>query len=283
MKLLPPKNECVQNDFWSTTGSLTLHAACFCLRLCCYFGCLAPGFSPLTQFFGRDPKPRPKHNLLASRAHGLDPSMWNMMRGGLQQRGGKNGHSQPPHSRWRVNKTKDLYYTLQMRFSCAHRQPSLGLCHVQGWAWQYWGQAGLNHCCVGSVKASWSPRAGWWKNLSQSPAWRSPLFWGLGRIKGGCWWLRGFNSVTLSLIIMRQIQSSQTLTVQDGIGLSIIRGWREQSKCKGAGGSIGMWRQKQPSNFNRTSKLKLKHTEQTTPSCMHIHFIIFSSNCLFHQ
>lgn len=136
-----------------------------------------------------------------------------------------------------------------MRFSCAHWQPSLSLYHVQGWAWQSWGQAGLNHCYVGSVKAGWSPRAGWWKNLSQSPAWRSPLFWGLGRIKGGCWWLRGFNSVTLSLIIMRQIQSSQTLTVQDGIGLSIIHGRWERSKCKGEGRSIGMWPQK-PSHFN---------------------------------
>lgn len=48
-------------------------------------------------------------------------------------------------------------------------------------------------------------------NLSQSPAWRSPLFWGLGRIKGGCWWPRGLSSLTLSLIIMRQIQSTQTL------------------------------------------------------------------------
>lgn len=63
------------------------------------------------------------------------------------------------------------------------------------------------------------------KNLSQSPAWRSPLFWGLRRIKGECWWPKGLSSVTLSLIIMRQIHS--TLKDQDRIGLSIIHGWQE--------------------------------------------------------
>lgn len=78
------------------------------------------------------------------------------------------------------------------------------------------------------------------KNLSQSPAWRSPLFWGLRRIKGGCWQPRGLSSVTLSLIIMRPIQSTQTLKVQDRIRLSIIHGWQEQSEHKWKEESMGM-------------------------------------------
>lgn len=43
-----------------------------------------------------------------------------------------------------------------------------------------------NRCCVWRFDGTLSPLSRVIKNLSQHPAWRSPLFWGLGRIKTGC-------------------------------------------------------------------------------------------------
>lgn len=55
---------------------------------------------------------------------------------------------------------------------------------------------------------------------------------GIREDKGGCWRQRGLSSVTLSLIIMRQIQSTRTLKVQDRIRLSIIHTERSRLGIK---------------------------------------------------